>query len=133
MPLIVNQVEIHLGRLDCFHDGTLDQCIRKNMTPLSWSPLAGGGLMSTRADATDATSAQRVKLATTLDETAARYGVSRAVIALAWLMKHPSKMIPIIGSTNVDHVHDAKKADEVDLSREDWYRLLIAARGEPLP
>src|SRR5690606_5227799 len=44
MPLIVNQVEIHLGRLDCFHDGTLDQCLERNITPLAWSPIGGGFL-----------------------------------------------------------------------------------------
>ena len=46
MPLIVNQVEIHLGRLDCFNDGTLDQCLRERMTPMAWSPLGGGWLAS---------------------------------------------------------------------------------------
>lgn len=125
MPLIVNQVEIHLGRLDCFHDGTLDQCLRKNMTPLAWSPLGGGSLMSANGS--------KNVLTQTLDDTASRYGVSRAVIALAWLMKHPSHILPIIGSTNIDRIRDAVKADSVELTREDWYRLLIAARGEPLP
>jgi len=61
------------------------------------------------------------------------YGVSRTVIALAWLLKHPSKIIPIVGSANPDNIRDAAKADDIDLDREDWYRLLVAARGKPLP
>src|SRR6185437_5595100 len=117
MPLIVNQVDIHLGRLDCFHDGTLDQCLRRNMTPLAWSPLAGGRLMGA-ATASDVKLAQLLQ---TLDETAGRYGVSRTLIALAWLMKHPSKIIPIIGTTDPDHIRTATKSDNIDLSREDWY------------
>jgi predicted oxidoreductase len=48
-------------------------------------------------------------------------------------MKHPAKIIPIIGTTNPDHIRAAAAADEIELSREDWYRLLHAARGEPLP
>jgi predicted oxidoreductase len=64
---------------------------------------------------------------------AAERNVTRAALALAWLMKHPAKIIPIIGTTNPDHIRAAAAADEIELSREDWYRLLHAARGEPLP
>jgi predicted oxidoreductase len=133
MPLIVNQVEIHLGRLDCFYDGTLDQCLRKNMTPLAWSPLDKGLLASGQLDPADPQIKRKSALIETLDQVAARYGATRTIIALAWLMKHPSKIIPIIGTTNPQRIRAATKADEIDLSREDWYRLLTAARGEPLP
>jgi predicted oxidoreductase len=127
--LVVNQVEIHLGRLDCFYDGTLDQCLTDGLTPLAWSPLGGGFL------GTGGTSDQplRQKLLAMLDEVAAKYSVSRTVIALAWLLKHPSKIIPIVGSTKPANIRDAAIADSVDLHREDWYRLLVAARGENLP
>jgi predicted oxidoreductase len=133
-PLIVNQVEIHLGRLDCFYDGTLDQCLENQMTPLSWSPL-GGGWLGTGGTIPDdhADFEKRIALLDTLDAIAIGYGVSRTVIALAWLMKHPSHIIPIVGSCNPDHINDAAKADEIDLDREDWYRILVAARGKPLP
>jgi predicted oxidoreductase len=49
------------------------------------------------------------------------------------LLKHPSKIIPIVGSINPERIREATKATELDLSREEWYRLLNAARGEPLP
>lgn len=132
--LVVNQVEIHLGRLDCFTDGTLDQCLERNVTPLSWSPLVGGAIGT---DADPKPDHPRFSILTAvrtlLDELGEKYGVSRSCVALAWLLKHPSKIIPIVGSTNCDHIREAVKADDVDLSREDWYRLLVAARGEPLP
>ena len=48
-------------------------------------------------------------------------------------MKHPSKIIPIVGSTNPERVREALKAADLDLTREEWYRLLLAGRGEPLP
>ena len=133
-PLAVNQVEIHLGRLDCFYDGTLDQCLELNITPLAWSPLGGGWLGSGKTvDPKDARLALKTKLLETLDKTAADHGVSRTVISLAWLLKAPSKIIPIIGSNNPDNIREAAKADELELSRDEWYRILVAARGQGLP
>lgn len=133
-PLAVNQVEIHLGRLDCFIDGTLDQCIEKQITPLSWSPLAGGWLGAGRSiKADDPNKEKKEKVHEALDQTAGEHGVSRTVIALAWLLKHPSKIIPIVGSNNPENIRDAARADDVELSREQWYRILLAARGKPLP
>jgi len=61
------------------------------------------------------------------------HGVSRTVIALAWLLKHPAGIIPVIGSTSPDRIREAVRATELELTREEWYRLLTAARGEPLP
>jgi len=133
-PLIVNQVEIHLGRIDNFYDGTLDQCLERNITPLSWSPLGGGWLgTGGKLDQKHPDHALRQNVLDVLDQTAAEHGVSRTVIALAWLLKHPSRIIPIVGSNNPDHIRDAAKADDVELTREQWYRLFVAARGKPLP
>jgi predicted oxidoreductase len=132
--LVVNQVEIHLGRLDCFYDGTLDQCLELGITPLSWSPLGGGWLgTGGNFDPKHPKAEVRQSLLQLLDDTAGKYGVSRTVIALAWLMKHPSQIIPIVGSTKPENIRDAAQADDVDIEREDWYRILVAARGEGLP
>lgn len=133
-PLVVNQVEVHLARLDCFHDGTLDQCLEKKMTPLAWSPLGGGVLGDeSTVDADNPRRTSLLKLQQTLDEVAMRYAASRSHIALAWLLKHPSGIIPIVGSINPERIADATRADDINLSREDWYRLLVAARGVALP
>jgi predicted oxidoreductase len=134
MPLIVNQVEIHMARLDCFTDGTLDQCLAETITPLSWSPLAGGVLGDGgKPWPKDPRKKGLLKLLKLLDEMASGYGVSRTALSLAWLLKHPSRIIPIVGSVNPARIKDAVKADSVDLSREDWYRILLAARMQPLP
>lgn len=133
-PLAVNQVEIHLGRLECFYDGTLDQCIEMNITPLAWSPLGGGWLGAGKMiDPKDARFAVKTRVLEVLEKTASEHGVSRTVIALAWLLKAPSKIIPIIGSNNPENIREAAKADTVELSRDEWYRLLVAARGQGLP
>jgi predicted oxidoreductase len=133
-PLIVNQVEISLGRLACFYDGTLDQCLAEKITPLAWSPVAKG-LVATGGKVPDNHPKREamIQLQQTMDQIATRLGVSRTVLALAWLLKHPAKIVPIVGSANPAHIKEAVKADDVDLGREDWYRLLVAARGERLP
>jgi len=68
-----------------------------------------------------------------IDSVAKARGTTRTVVALAWLLKHPGKIQPIVGSIKPDRIREATKADELDLTREEWYRLLIAARGEPMP
>lgn len=134
VPLIVNQVKIHLGALECFYDGTLDQCLEKNITPLAWSPLGGGWLGAGKSLKEDDPKREgKQKLLDLLDKTAADHGVSRTVISLAWLLKHPAKIIPIVGSNNPENIKEAVKADTVELSREEWYRILVAARMQPLP
>jgi predicted oxidoreductase len=134
MPLIVNQVEIHLGRLDCLEDGTLDQCLRDDITPTSWSPLARGLLGDGGVvDPKDPRAPGLRALLDLLDAKARQLGVSRTVLSLAWLLRHPARIVPIVGSVNPAHIREAVKADELTLSREDWYGLLVAARGEGLP
>jgi predicted oxidoreductase len=134
MKLIVNQIEIHPGRIDPFYDGTLDQCLAERMTPIAWSPL-GGGLFGESGEAGDADPRREglTKLLTVLDDTAKRYGVTRSVVTLAWLMKHPAGVLPIVGSINPQRIRDSLKADGIDMDREDWYRIFVAARMAPLP
>ncbi len=126
-PLIVNQVEVSLAALSCLDDGTLDQCIAERITPMAWSPLAKGLLLEPARDE------RTQKLQTLLAKLALEKGVTLAAIALAWLLKHPSRMQPIIGSLNPDRIREAVLADSVELSRGEWYSLLTAARGTPLP
>jgi predicted oxidoreductase len=134
MPFVVNQVQISLLKLDPFTDGTIDHCMAEKITPMAWSPLAQGKLGTAAPNIPkQAQQAGRLDLLGTLDSIAEARGVSRSVIALAWLLKHPSKIIPIIGSTNPHHIRDAAQAVEVDLTREEWYRLLESAWGQRLP
>jgi predicted oxidoreductase len=134
MPLILHQVEISLAKLDTFTDGTLDQCLAENITPMAWSPLAAGliGTGSKRLLPAQKVYKPEIFLPE-LEAVAAARGTNRTIIALSWLLKHPSKIIPIIGSVNPERIREATRAVEIELSREEWYRLLNAARGEPLP
>jgi predicted oxidoreductase len=133
-PFVVHQVEIHLARLDCLEDGTLDQCLELGITPVSWSPLAGGLLGDGgRPDPKDPRAAGLRALLETLDAVAERLGVTRTVLSLAWLLRHPAGIVPVVGSTGPARIHDAVRADALELSREDWYTILVAARGQGLP
>jgi predicted oxidoreductase len=134
LPLVVNQVEISLAKLEAFTNGTLDQCLERHLTPMAWSPLAGGLLGNGAKRLLPAQKTYRTEVVVKgLEELARHHGVSRIVVALAWLLKHPSGIMPIIGSTDPERIREATRADELELTREEWYRLLLAARGEPLP
>jgi len=134
LPLLVHQVEISLAQLDPFTDGVLDQCLELGLQPLAWSPLAGGLLgQGSAAPASGPGALAQSALLPAMDAMAAKLGLSREQLALAWLMRHPSGIIPIVGSTQPKRIRQAAAASQVELSREDWYALLNAARGERLP
>ena len=115
MKLQVNQVEISLARLDCFTDGTLDQCLREDLTPLSWSPVGGGWTASDKEPGPERRDLWRV-----IGEVAAKYGIGRAEVSYAFLLKHPSQIVPIVGSVDEGRIKSAVSALDVDLDREDW-------------
>jgi predicted oxidoreductase len=136
-PLVSNQVEIHLLKLDAFTDGTLDQCLEKKMTPLAWSPLAQGRIaaafdakVEAPKNAADAAAVERLR--PILRDVAQAYGVPPLAIVMAWLMRHPTGIIPVIGTTRPEMIREAAKADTITLDRENWYKILIAARGREM-
>lgn len=134
MKLVVNQVEISLARIDCFQDGVLDQCVTEKMTPLAWGPLAAGRLSDPAPiDLNSPDHVHRIFLRDTLDAIARERACSRTQVALAWLLEHPAQIIPIIGSTKPDNIRDAAQAVDLELTREEWYRLMEAAVGQRLP
>jgi predicted oxidoreductase len=134
MSLVAHQVEISLAKLDTFTDGTLDQCLVERITPMAWSPLAAG-LIGEGANRLlpSQKSYRPEQFLPVLEAVAGERGASRTTVALAWLLNHPARIIPVIGTTNPDRIREATKAPELELTREEWYRLLIAARGEPMP
>jgi predicted oxidoreductase len=134
LSLVAHQVEISLAKLDAFTDGTLDQCLIEHITPMAWSPLAAGLIGE---GANRLLPSQKIyrpeQFLPVLEAVAKGRGASRTAVALAWLLKHPARIIPIIGTINPERIREATKATELELTREEWYRLLIAARGEPMP
>ncbi len=124
--LVSTQPEISPLRITCFENGELDQAMMLGLTPLAWSPLGGGRLANPD-------SARDQAVAAELDRVAAAQGVSRTVAAYSWLMAHPAGIIPIIGSQQADRIVEGTQALKVRWTRQDWYAVLVAARGERLP
>lgn len=124
--LVATQPEISPLRIDCFENGELDQAMQLGLTPLAWSPLGGGRLASPAGE-------RALQVAAALDAVAGKAGVSRSVAAYSWLMAHPAGIIPIIGSQNAERIAEGAAALTVRWTREDWYAVLVAARGEALP
>jgi predicted oxidoreductase len=125
--LVSTQPEFSALRTDVLTDGTLDLAMETGMAVLAWSPLGGGRLAGAGADA------RTRDVIAALDRLAAREGVSRTAVAYAWLMRHPSRPIPIIGSQRPERIAEALQALRVKLSREDWYGVLQASMQEKLP
>ena len=121
VTLVTNQIELSPLCLAPLSDGTLDQAQRLRRRPMIWSPLAGGRLFDHPA------------IAETLQELAARYGVAPAVIAYAWLLRHPSQPVVLTGSSRVEALRAAGSAASLTLDREDWFALLLAATGVNVP
>ena len=133
-PLLVNQVEISLAKLDCLEDGTLDQCLTEGMTPMAWSPLGGGHLGEGVRKVLPSQENYRIGgVKRQLDILAREMGTSRWLVALAWLLKHPAGIVPIIGTTRTDRIHELAAVEDIQLMREQWYQLLTSARRQDLP
>uniref|UniRef100_A0A486XJL0 Oxidoreductase, aldo/keto reductase family n=1 Tax=Rheinheimera sp. BAL341 TaxID=1708203 RepID=A0A486XJL0_9GAMM len=145
-PLVANQLELslsHLAWLDegttagCsgepgvnFSGGTIEYCQRNKVQLQAWGSLSqglfSGADISGQPQAVQATAALVTQLA-------AEYQVSREAIVLGWLMRHPARIQPVIGTTNLQRIKACAEATKVQLSREHWYALYLSARGRALP
>ena len=126
-PLVTNQIELSVLALDPLHDGTLDQAQRLRVPPMAWSPLAGGRLF----DAHDER-ARRVR--------AALEGVGRELggagidqVALAWLLRHPARVLPVLGTGQMARMRAAAAAEALTLDRQQWFAVWEASAGHEVP
>ncbi len=130
VDLIVNQVEVNLHCLDAIDDGTLHYCMAHNIAVQAWSPLAG---LVFPAWGNTFTPEQTERLRAEAERQAADYGVDASTIALAWVLRLPARISPVIGSTSPERVRAAVSALDLPYRREDWYRLLEARNGAEVP
>lgn len=122
-PLATNQIELHPLHRAPLDDGTLDQALRLDRRPMIWSPLAGGRLLG----GDDSDPARRVRAV--LGEIGGRLGVSPATVAHAWVRRHPSRPLVLVGSRRLEAVREAVDAAAITLDREDWTALWQAGAG----
>jgi predicted oxidoreductase len=126
VPIIATQPELSPFCLTTIENGELDQAMEVDMAVLAWSPLGGGRI-------SDPQSARDKAAAAALDVVAQEHNVSRAAAAYSWIMAHPARPIPIIGSQKAERVQEAADAYAVTWTRDSWYNIYVASRGEQLP
>lgn len=122
--LFVNMSEIEA----CNRSGAMiEYSMIKNIKLQAWSPL-----MASWEDGCFIDHPKYQKLNDKLNELALKYHVSKNVIAISWILRHPAKICPVVGTTSVKHLDEMIKAKDIVLSREEWYSLYLAS-GHILP
>jgi predicted oxidoreductase len=126
LPIVSHQPEFSALHTDPLFDGVVDQALERQMAVLAWSPL-GGGRIAAPADA------RTQAVAALLDAKAKEAGVSRVSAAYSWIMAHPARPIPIVGTQDPTRIAEIPDAYKPRWTRTDWYRVLEASIGERLP
>jgi len=121
-PLVTNQIELSLKHIAPFTNGDLAFHQQHGHVVMAWSPLGGGDLMTASNELTHR-----------LDSIAKRSGVDRAAVATAFLLAHPAKITPVLGTNNLDRISSISAAETVQLDRQDWFSLYEAALGSEVP
>jgi predicted oxidoreductase len=133
-PIVCNQIELHPLRIGPFENGELWEHCNRGIAVTAWSPLMGGVFAAGGRAPSGHPQQKRIDAVNAaLDDVAGGRGVSRTAIALAWLMRHAAGIIPIVGSSTPSRIVEAAAADDVTLSRQEWYRILRAIQGRELP
>jgi predicted oxidoreductase len=112
-PLVTNQIELSLNNLTPVFDGTLDVMLKHRVSPMAWSPLGGGKLMTNH----------------NLWSKKGHYNCTETQLSLAWLLRHPAGIFPVIGTTQPERILESAKAVDVKLDPQDWFEMLKIASG----
>ena len=128
-PLVTNQIEAHLLHRSPFLDGTLDQLIEKKMRPMAWSPLSSQKLFVDEPSE----QVQSIRDAATeiMEKRNSVYSLDQ--IYLAWILMHPSGILPVLGTTRKERMDAAIHALKIELTQEEWFALWSAAEGQEVP
>lgn len=139
-PLVANQIQLSLGHLNPVTagvevnrpaasptEGLLDGCALRDVRVQAWAPVAGGAF--SRSDPAP----EHADLADAVRQIAERMGAAPVSVVLAWVLRLPHGVQPVVGSTTPSRIAACCAAADLELSREDWYTLFATARGERLP
>jgi predicted oxidoreductase len=125
--LVTSQVEISPFCLEHFENGNIDFFLKEKIKPMAWSPMAGGKL----ADPHDEKGKRIRDVLLQISKEMNSIPVEKVIIA--WMLKHPVSMMPVVGSGKIERIKSAVDALTVDMTLEQWYRIYIAALGKELP
>ncbi|RAK18921.1 putative oxidoreductase [Anoxybacillus vitaminiphilus] len=126
-PLVTNQIEISAYHLENIEDGTLDLCQEKRIPPMAWSPLAGGRIFTSNDE-------KAIRLRQTLEKIKGEVGTTSIdEVLYAWLLVHPARIMPIVGSGKKERIESAIRALNVTMGREQWFEILQSSMGHQVP
>ncbi|MEM0908977.1 MAG: aldo/keto reductase, partial [Pseudomonadota bacterium] len=109
-PLVANQIEISVLHTEPFVDGDLAEIMERSMAPMAWSPLAGGALFES----------ENAALLFALQKIGDRFAVDATAVALAWLLAHPAKILPVVGTNTMPRIRALSDALKVEMDRQTW-------------
>ena len=121
VPLVTNQIEISVNEISSFEDGILDQLMSKGLRPTAWSVM--GSYFSDQSD-------ENIRIKKVIVELCDKYNAEENQILLAFILKHPSKIIPVIGTSKAETIRTLSQTLQIDLDLEDWFRILESIRGK---
>ncbi|EIE00628.1 oxidoreductase, aldo/keto reductase family protein [Leptospira licerasiae serovar Varillal str. VAR 010] len=122
-PLVTNQVEFHPFYSDPLVNGVFDQAQELRIKPMIWSPTAGGRVFQPKTE-------QEIVLYKTLEELAKEKGTTMDAVLFSWYLFHPAQLVPILGTNEIDRIRSAAKTFQVQLEREEWFRILESGTGK---
>lgn len=120
--LVTNQIEISLAETSAFTNGDLGYLQERALPVMAWSPLGGGSLMGKDGPLSDA-----------LERIAKENNVDAAAVAVAWLLAHPAKILPVMGTNNLARIASISDAEKVEMDRQTWFELYTLANGREVP
>ena len=123
VPILFNQIEFSLTHHEPLTNGQLDYLQTHDIQPMAWKPL--GNLFSEPENNPD--------LLEVLSELSAKYSCSQDVLLLAWILKHPSNIIPVIGTTSFERIRNQSTATAIQLTLEDWFQMYATSLGHKVP
>ena len=122
-PIVANQIEISVLHYKPFTNGDIAFLQQRGITTMAWSPLAGGALFNTA----------NKSLLEALAKVAERLESDVTSVAVAWLLAHPARILPVMGTNNLDRIAAFSKATTLIIDRQTWYEIYTAALGEEVP
>lgn len=125
-PLATNQIEISVAALEHFENGTIDFCQERGLRPMAWSPLAGGAVFKAETH-------RFLTLKNILHKLSKNLNASIDQIMFAWLLNHPVGILPILGTGKMERIKAATQALDIQLSRQQWFEIWVASKGEGVP
>lgn len=126
IPLVTNQVELSVKNTENFFNGVVDDAFTRRIPLMAWSPLGGGEVFCSQEE-------KFVRLRSVLTEIAQEHGASMDEVMYAWLFRHPVRIAALTGTMNVNRIRAAADAADLELSYDEWYRILEASRGFSVP